>query len=725
MRPSLPSIPLLLLCTALLAFAGCSGAGAGEESVGPDGGDDTAPDASASDAGLQDDGGDPDAVPDTADDADAGERPVFDVLTITVTLDGEPAPDAIVIQGGTGVHYQTGVNGTVELPLDPDVVGTQTVIASHPEARTGYVEVAFLPSPEAAIALRRYDASDNPDYEFQDPGEPRRRPTTAQCAHCHQTIGDAWYNSVHRTAASNPFVHDWFSGAAHRARDAEACEALGGVWLPGREPGTGESVERCYVGRGALAAYNPDCDDDGSSCDDAPDGADCADCHAPATTGPNGEIGGQHLLDATGFAHDYGVFCDVCHRVDRVVPTSDEPGVGGRLVLTRPSEASSSPALGTWLPLTFGPSHDSPNIRMGSVQRDHYRDGSLCGGCHELHATPVVGDIDRERWPDGRLPLQTTHSEWESGVLGDAAVCNDCHMPPEPVPWNAADLQRAGLAEVGVQGGWFRPPGAVRQHSWIGPRSPASRMLEHAAALFIDKEVVDGELVARVTTRNVGAGHAIPTGEPMRSMILLVEASCGDTTLEATGGHAVPDTGGARRVQGTADDWTRWPDARPGDRVRVVERTGAWHDYPGWGPFGDGTFDPVAKGMPVELVAGTSVITAVEDGAATFDRPLATGDLAYLIGADSGAWAGAPGFAFARVTVGPDGARNVPHFLAVDIASDNRLAPQASWTSEHRFGATCAEPTVTARLVYRRFAYDEAVIRDWPLEDRVIAEVSR
>ncbi|MFT6399433.1 MAG: hypothetical protein ACJAYU_004198, partial [Bradymonadia bacterium] len=55
--------------------------------------------------------------------------------------------------------------------------------------------------------------------------------------------------------------------------------------------------------------------------------------------------------------------------MDRIEPDAPS-GIAGRLVLTRPSEARTGP-LGPWSPLIFGPSHDSPNPRMGSVQRDH------------------------------------------------------------------------------------------------------------------------------------------------------------------------------------------------------------------------------------------------------------------------------------------------------------------------------------------------------------------
>ena len=91
--------------------------------------------------------------------------------------------------------------------------------------------------------------------------------------------------------------------------------------------------------------------------------------------------------------------------------------------------------------------------------------------------------------------------------------------------------------------GFFRPAGNVRFHSWVGPRQPESRMLQLAAAIFIEKETDDNQLTTHVTVKNVGPGHAIPTGEPMRSLLLLVTASCNDEPLDAIGGDVVPDFG--------------------------------------------------------------------------------------------------------------------------------------------------------------------------------------
>lgn len=627
-------------------------------------------------------------------------------LAVRVTLDGVPVEGAIVTQGGTSNHVTTDPSGTAFTVIDPTVEGEQFVMAAHPEARIGgdYVP-ADLTVELIEIALERYDPSDNEAYVFQDPGEPTRNDSTGQCLHCHVTIGEAWFASPHRTAAKNPVVHDLYAGVAQAFADEAACLAAGGAWGPGVEPGTGATVDRCFVGDGTLQLGTT--------------GA-CADCHAP---GIDGELGGRDLLEARGHAYDYGVHCDVCHRVDRIEP--DAPaGVAGRLVLLRPSEEAPSPGLGEWQPLTFGPWVDVANIRMGSVARDHFHDGTLCMGCHQ-HDQPVLvpeAAIDTARWPDGALPVHSTWDEWEASPYAPDVNCTSCHMPPDPTVGNGADLGNAFGVSPGVAGGWYRPPGAVRLHAWYGPRQPESGMHEVAAALFVEASVAEGELVARVTAKNVGCGHALPTGEPLRSMVLTVEASCGGEALVAVGGDAVPDFGGwLDRKEG--GDWTTWPGAEPGDVVRVVRRTGAFHDYVGHGPFGDGTFDAAAKGLPIEEVVGEAVVVSVDGDVPTFDRALPDGDVAYRGRGDH--LAGAPGFAFARVLVGADGRRMVPHFAAVDVASDNRLLPQQSYTTTHRFAATCEDPVVHAVLVHRAYPPGLVDERGWTATSSVMVEVTR
>ena len=654
---------------------------------------------------------------------DSAEADRYEAVVVTVTLDGEPLQGATVSQGGSEERWTTDSAGQVTVTADTWMEGGTILMASHPEAR---IKGDSPSDGVLTVELIRTVDVDNTDFLFQDPGTPDDNGNTSKCSHCHITINADWVDTPHAEAASGVPLHDLYAGAAAALSDASSCEAAGGQWWTGIGPGTAAAADRCYLGDGVLPLLNDDCGET-APCDNvAAEVGDCADCHAP---GIDGEVGGRGLLEATGLSYDYGVHCDVCHKVESV-DLSAPAGVGGRLRILRPSEVSTSAGLGEWMPLTFGPYDDVLNPRMGSVAREHFSSADFCAGCHQHDQAVLVPgvSIDTDRWPDGTLPVHSTYDEWSQGPFADDAPCQSCHMPPDPDAGNSSDIDQMAASVVGITGGWWRPPGQVRRHTWTGPRSDVADMLGLAATLTVDAVVVDDTLTAAVTVRNIGPGHALPTGEPMRSMVLLVEATCDGEPLPPLGGAAVPDFGGYADMQAAGEDWSTWPGAQIGQRVQVVRRTSAFIDYAGPGRFGDGSFTPEQRGMPVEEAVGGATITAVDGDAVTFDAPLPAGDVAYRIthaalpvtGDVVASRAGLPGFGFARVMVGAAGDRMVPHFAAVDVASDNRLPPQASFTSQHTFANSCADPTVEAVLLYRSYPLELAQQRGWEMTERVM-----
>lgn len=652
----------------------------------------------------------PEEAGDTGDSAAAPPGPW--TVEVRVTVDGVAEADVAVMQAGTESVVFTDELGVATLQVDPEVPGDVWVAAAAEGAWNAGAEVTGPGSVD--VALLRYDETDNPDYAFMNPGVDATADTNSgECSHCHLTIHRGWAVSPHRNAASEPSVHAVYQGVDLALGEA-ACAARGGDWSPAVTPGTGVAVDACHVATGVVDATG------GSGA--------CADCHAPGIGGAS--LSGHDLLEATGIAYDFGVHCDVCHKVVAVEPLG-EAGVAGRLQLLRPLDPSPSRLLGIWHPLTFGPYIDVLNPLMGASFTEVLHEASFCSGCHELQQPVLVSEegIDLARWPTGRLPIQTTWSEWEAGPMNPAAPCQSCHMPPAPGAGNSADLGNEFPTLIpGVAAGWLRPPGSVREHTWVGPRTVESGMLELAAFLEVDAEVLDGELIASVTTTNVGPGHAIPTGEPLRNLVLRVEATCDGVALAPSGGDVVPDFGGAVATRSAPEALDVFSDASVGDRVRFATTAGMV-DYHGHGSFGDGTFDATEKGFPkLEFVGEAEVLAVGTDGTLTLDHPefVSSADAAFLIpAAAADALAGLPGFGFAKVLVGADGERMVPHHLAVDVASDNRILATESFTTSHRFVVTCADPEVHATLLYRAYPWAQAQRYGWTLEDRVMAEVSR
>lgn len=669
--------------------------------------------------GSGDESGDTTTTNDGGDTTTTGGDPVEDVpyeVNVRVTQDGVAKEGATVMQAGSAIQQLTDALGEAVVAIDIAIPGDRMVVASSVNARSKGADAPVLEDGDVIeVALTTIVVGDNEAYTFEDPGTPSDNGTTAKCAHCHPSQVNDWVRSPHRTSALNPVVQDVYAGTSAAITTAAACTTVGGTWAAGIGPGAVPGVSRCYLGGGTLPDLNPTCVG-GVACElDATAFGACADCHAP---GIDGVLGGRSLLEAEGFAYDYGVHCDVCHKVESL-DLSAPAGVAGRLRIQRPLEGPS----GTfeWLPLTFGPFVDVINPRMGATARDHFQQPEFCAGCHELMQEVLVpgASIDTTRWPDGTLPIHTTFSEWQNGPFAGVAPCISCHMPPDAEAGNGADIPDPENASITF--GWMRPQGSIRRHQWGGPRQPETGLLDVAGAVFIDHAVDAGALTANVTVKNVGPGHALPTGEPLRSMVMYVRARCGADAQPAVGGDVVAPFSGALDQRTSADDWNTWPGASVGDVVRVLQSTGGHHDYVGYGPFGDGTFDAAQKGMLAWDYVGQSTVISVNGDQVAFDAPLPAGDLALrgvvvAFGADHDTplpTAGAPGFAFARVLADVSGEVMVPHHRAVDVVSDNRILPQQSWTSTHRFVVTCADPVVDVELVHRAWTPSLGASRGW------------
>lgn len=632
---------------------------------------------------------------------------------VRVTVDGVVAFGAPVTQGGADVVVTADQRGEATLTLDSSVAGDPWIIASFPSGRARAVMAD--PSKTVEIDLKPFSNVDDPTYRFESPGRSGATTTAAECAHCHSAIAKGFEASAHSTSASNPRVHDLYAGTAAARTTDEDCARVGGVVRAGRTPGSDALAPRCYVGDAAIAIANPTCKT--PPCDvGATAFAGCADCHAP---GIDGALGGRDLLEARGPAFDSGVFCDVCHKVEGMRELGP-PGVAGRLRLVRPSEPGPGP--GGRLPLTFGPFGDVGLVRMGSVARTIFKNGELCTGCHEQ----TVSVNPTPRAADGKLAVDTTSTEWRDGPMA-GMPCQSCHGDKLADQANAIGVDHHETSPD-PSTGWPRPPGSIHDHAFCGPRG-ARNLGALALSLELTIAATAEALDVTATVTNRAAGHALPSGEAMRAMFLVVDATCDGAALSPTGGDVVQDIGAYLDAKSTTADVTRWPGATVGERLRVVRRTGEHHDYDGPGAFAKGGLAAIDKGLPVEdFVAERTIVGVAPDGAVTLDAPLPGGDVVYRVEPPLGATrhlAGAPGFAFARVLTSDTGQRQVPHFLARDVAFDDRLPPGRAMVTKHRFATPCASPTVRARLLHRPYPLWLAEQRGWLVDDRVVVEVTK
>lgn len=675
----------------------------------------------------------------------------FEVTGRVLDQDGLVVPDALVLQAGRSDEppIATGTDGSFVLTMIYGGFGTPTVVASRRGYRTIGLEFSEVPSAPIELVLRAIEPPDNEAYSYGAPGH-GKDPSTAFCGHCHDSIAAEFQTSKHAQATRNPLVQDLYAGVAGALQTKVACDSAGGQWRSGRVPGSSaESAAKCYLGTGVLPALNALCGTANTlTCDDPllpvadrpTQFGGCADCHSP---GMNGKAGGRNLLEATGIAYENGVHCDFCHKVAEVA-LEKPPGVGGRLRVQRPSETFGDGGPGAKVrQAMFGPLIDVPNPNMGGSLQPQFATAVFCAGCHEaLQPALVPGTTLAPRFSAG-LPVHSTYSEWLLGPYSGAGVpCQHCHMPANEKLDSAADLGNAVTASITF--GFPRPSNQIRKHIFRSPLVQLSpqglRLIDSALTSSSSGVVAAGQLEVDVAVGNIGCGHAVPTGDPMRAVVMFVEATCNGVPLSASGGMTIDDIGGAksRGIVGggvtLAESSVSWLAAKGvakvGDRVRVVRALGAFHDYDGVGLFAGTSLLPSQKGMPIFEPIGEASVSSLTATGFALDRPIsgAMGDVVYLgdptqsvDGQSSLALSGAPGIVFAKVLIDEQGGRQVPHFRGTDIVSDNRIAPTKVHHSAHRFAlpGTCTKTTATVQvtLLYRPIPLAEASLRAWKAVD--------
>ncbi|MSP26289.1 MAG: carboxypeptidase regulatory-like domain-containing protein [Myxococcales bacterium] len=733
----------LLGALAVVSACGLKGPGQGNSGAGGVGG---ASSTASAGGGATVTSSGPTATTGTAGGG-AALTPEFTVSGIVVDQAGEPVLGALVLQAGRSTEPTavTGKDGAFTITMLYSGLGTPTVVATKIGYRTNGHELPALPQGPVTLTLRAVGPPDNLNYQYGEPGH-GDDPSTKYCGHCHMTITHEFQTSKHSEAAEDPFVQDLYAGVSHTLTTEEACNAVGGTWRIGTLPGSpGTGTPRCYIGKGVLPDLNPACGTGALACDDPALPAAltpkafgaCADCHSPGISGPAGD---RNLLEAEGVGFVEGVHCDFCHKVadvDLALP----PGAGKRLRVQRPSETHDGLPDGKIRAVMFGPLLDVPNPFMGGSYQPLFATATFCAGCHQqVQEALIPGETLAPRFANG-LPTHSTYEEWVAGPYDDAGVpCQHCHMPKNFELESTTELGKAATASITF--GFPRPPEQVRRHIFRSPLEGSPRLIDGALVTVLAPSIVQGELVANITIGNGGCGHAVPTGEPMRALVMLVEASCDGVPLAATGGLTVDDIGGmhARGVFGPDLSMVgavlSWPAAaliaKAGEVVRVVRATGAFHDYVGIGIFD--TLTPAEKGIAVFAPVASAVVTSVAGDKLTLDAPLAVlpGDVLYLGDAStmiadsqpSRALAGLPGATFARVMLDSAGVRQAPHYRAIDIASDNRIQPGKPQHTTHRFTLTgCAGKTasVALKILYRPIPLALAAPRAWPASDYVIA----
>ena len=200
----------------------------------------------------------------------------------------------------------------------------------------------------------------------------------------------------------------------------------------------------------------------------------CLSCHAPLAVL-------QNDLDLVKKTSWEGVTCDYCHSIRSVEVGG--PNIKAVVQVTN---------------VKSGPSEDSVSPAHGIAFSRVHTTALACAACHEFRNA-------------SGFPVVTTYSEWREGPAGKSdTACQRCHM--YLVQGNVVDPRVKRQATH-----------MVNLHAMPGSHSISQLNKAISAKLTATRDGDRVKVAVRLT--NEGAGHYLPTGSPMRQLILEVRAT--------------------------------------------------------------------------------------------------------------------------------------------------------------------------------------------------------
>lgn len=417
-----------------------------------------------------------------------------------VVLDGDiPVAGAIVrVQGSTTFTF-TDIQGAFEIAMPP---GGTPLTAWSP----GFY-VSAADADDGVIQLRRHPTQDNPDYDFISATQVDDEGTCSRCHAGQPTLPvDEWQQDAHAQAAVNPRFLSLYNGTTTDGQTGPPTryrfDAASGVDVP-VAPSLGQN--------GVGAGFRLDLPDQAGS---------CATCHVPILA-----LETPYNADpntATGVARE-GITCDFCHKLWDVrvnadgLPPPHQPGVLA-VEMLRPPQGEQ---------VFLGPFDDTPGSDIFSPLQNESR---FCAACH-------TGTF----WG---VTMYNSFGEWLDSPYSDPTTgqtCQDCHMP------RAGVTTFVQLPPDVTQFVPQRDPQTIFSHRMLGASDVD--LLQNTATLELDTQIEGDRLLVTVSVTNSNAGHHIPTDNPLRNIILLVNAyDSQGNRLTLLDGPMIPDWGGVGDV---------------------------------------------------------------------------------------------------------------------------------------------------------------------------------
>lgn len=404
-----------------------------------------------------------------------------------VNEEGRGVASAVVRKQASQMSTRTDEKGEFVLVLRDESEPEITVSAWKDGYYCAKEEGVAVPSAGVELELRTYQSGDNPEYEWFAPvGE-------ESCASCKPEVTAVWLSNAHAKSARNPRFISMYEGSTTEGARSPKTDFFynrdygGDVPVP---PGEDEP----YYGPGYKLDF-PEKD------------GNCAACHTPGAAAHDPY--GTDPTEVTG-ADTYGVHCDFCHKIADVqldpqtkMPYAGAPGVLS-VDLRRPFHDDPEREQ-----LFFGP-FDDDNVPEEDTRLPLIEESAFCASCHFGEFWGTVAYNSYGEWLE---------SEWSDPETGK--TCQECHMPA-PTVYEGEVLTNVAEGHGGVE----RDPMSIRAHSQLGALD--REFLENALSVSVETERTAGEATVRVELINDNTGHHIPTGTPLRHMILVLRGMDGE-----------------------------------------------------------------------------------------------------------------------------------------------------------------------------------------------------
>lgn len=435
----------------------------------------------------------------------------------TVTdLEGNPIENALVRVKLTEITATTTTDGLFTLT---GITATHSL--SITAWATGYYVGATsgkIGDQNATILVKPHFTTDNTDYDwFSFDGVEG----SASCQLCHPSY-EEWAADAHSQSAINPRFLTMYTGADVDGNKIPAYRDLkGNVIIP--------DADAPYYGPGYKTDY-PDRQGNCASCHtplasklEPSNTCGWSGCHTNVTAQNSDHVPhGVSPTNLSGNAAD-GIGCDFCHKIgdvyldpETLLPYANKPGISS-MRLYRPEEGSE---------LFFGTFDDVPRrVSYLPLQEE----SAFCAPCHYGVFGGVVGNDEVV----GGEVVYNSYGEWLESPYSDPEIgqtCQDCHMPP-------VDYNYFVYPETG---GEIRDPNRIHNH--LMPGINDVELMQNAVSMTTAAERSGNSVVANIDITNDNTGHHIPTGTPIRHMMLVVTAvDAAGNAITLQNGPTLPD----------------------------------------------------------------------------------------------------------------------------------------------------------------------------------------